>query len=168
MKNDVSKREQKDIFPERPLNYRRCLVIGFCAIYVLSMSAWWFLLSPEGTSPLERFLGHQVSDLAPYLIFLVLTACYATLLTSVYNIAVGNDKNFDERQHIIRDRSYRYAYRVVGALFLLFVFYVSQHSSGANFPLPSDQIQSSLIVTCAMLVVVTLPTSIIAWTEREV
>ena len=72
----------------------------------------------------------------------------------------------DERQFGILNRSQVSAYRIVSFLFLVVTLYISA-ASNFGLPLPTNTYIWQVLYFGVTLLVLTLPTAILAWTEAD-
>lgn len=155
---------------------RRWLVVELYLSYLFSLVGWWLIWGVKGTSPAERLFGSlmgSVEVLIPLVPSVVCVVLFIVLLSSrAGRVVQSREKDLDERQRMVRDRAYRYAYRVIAPLFLLVASYlvflpIFAAQPGLNLPLPTNMMEGLACLWAVMLIVLTLPTSIITWMERE-
>lgn len=144
--------------PSSGRTIRRALVLATYLGYILLVAMFW---------------ARSVRDLPAWFLLLVLAPGSVTLLsfvglyTATHSIADQPDKRLDERQRLIRDRAYRSAYQVLAAVFLMSALYsyIALDSGSLWFPRTANQLNA--FFWGAMLLAMTLPTAIIAWTEPD-
>lgn len=164
--NNLDVRSEYDLMPAslRLLGLRRKLVIVMYVTYLLSTVGFWLLGTMPGI--------YNQNNVEPWIIVVFGITCFISLgcaswlYASISNVAKAQDKELDERQRIVRDRAYRYAYRtvmVVVVVLLLVRIVLTQGEAIINGPL-----QSLAVFWGILQLFGTLPTAIIAWVEREV
>lgn len=137
---------------------RRALVLATYLGYMVLVAMFW---------------ARSVRDLPNWFLLLILVPGFVTLLsfaglyTSTYSMADQPDKRLDERQRMVRDRAYRFAYHALAAVFLVAALYayIALDSGSLWFPRTSNQLNA--FFWGAMLLATTLPTAVIAWTEPD-
>lgn len=137
---------------------RRALVLATYLGYMVLVAMFW---------------ARSVRDLPDWFLLLILVPGFVTLLsfaglyTSTYSMADQPDKRLDERQRMVRDRAYRFAYQALAAVFLVAALYayIALDSGSLWFPRTSNQLNA--FFWGAMLLATTLPTAVIAWTEPD-
>jgi hypothetical protein len=105
------------------------------------------------------------SILAISLIFVVLGG-YSLLRISVRSIADAPDELLDERQVVVRNTSYRFAYYVMGYLFLgllLLMFFGPQLQM-----FQSEGNDGSFLLIAALITYSSMPSMVMAWRERDI
>jgi hypothetical protein len=68
----------------------------------------------------------------------------------------------------VRNNAYRLAYTVVATIVLLFGLFGTVALDGGKMWLPQTYNQASYLLWGAILLTLTLPSAIIAWTEPEI
>lgn len=78
-------------------------------------------------------------------------------------------RKLDERQLMVRDRAYYYAYRILGTILVLTIVSVTAATAfdAASLPLPRTSTQFSGLLAASALLVATLPATVIVWTEPD-
>jgi hypothetical protein len=117
------------------------------------------------------YLARRVDSLALWLLViplaLVLMTGLAVLLTSsVWHAANEPDPHLDERQQRVRDRAYLQSYRLLASLTSLAVLYGGLAWDNAWW-LPSTWNQVQALVWGVLLLTLTLPAAVVAWTEPD-
>jgi hypothetical protein len=105
------------------------------------------------------------SILAISLICVVLSG-YSLLRISVRSIADAPDELLDERQVVVRNTSYRFAYYVMGYLFLgllLLMFFGPQLQM-----FQSEGNDGSFLLIAALITYSSMPSMVMAWRERDI
>lgn len=137
---------------------RRLLVAG---VYVGLISYAGTLLALENPSWLWLGLGGLLTTMAIH---------FWLLRPFTQRIADTKESDLDERQMTVRNRAYYSAYQVLAAVVMSALLYWQidlQHFEGA---LPSPDItanNATSVFTAALWLIITLPTSIIAWNEPD-
>ncbi len=122
------------------------------------------------------FMGEMLTDskwinivgilLTAGLIFGTLIYLYAN--TNLWNLGNAPDKDLDERQVQVRNNAYRHAYTVMASLVVLFGLYYAIALDKEVLWIPQTYDQASYFLWGAILLTMTLPSAILAWTEPEV
>ena len=100
--------------------------------------------------------------------FLIMgTFIYLYVDTQLWNLGNAPDKDLDERQIQIRDRAYRYAYMGIALGLLVGGVYYTV-AVDKSLWLPSTYDQANYFLWGIILLTLTLPSAILAWTEPEV
>jgi len=100
-----------------------------------------------------------------YVIFIVLGG-YSLLRISVRSIADAPDELLDERQVVVRNTSYRYAYYAMGYLLLgllLLMFFGPQLQM-----FESEGNDGSFLMIASLFAYSSLPSMVMAWRERDI
>jgi len=148
---------EPDDFTEDDLSSRkerRLLVIGLCLSYLACLVALWFLGNLPG-SPHDLLwrpigVGRFVLLVVP---LAVLCACYFRLRRTTGEIMELRGKKLDERQRMVRDQAYRYAYKIITIACLLLLIYLAIHSLLIPAPLPAPPISTSALPTARVIIV---------------
>lgn len=93
---------------------------------------------------------------------------YAMLMVSQYGIMSSQNKaSLDERQEAVRNRAYRLAYGILGALacFAALYLYIAADSGSLWLPTTSNELQAAF--WGVLLLTSTLPAAVLAWTEPD-
>lgn len=96
------------------------------------------------------------------------TFMYLYVNTNLWNLGNAPDKDLDERQVQIRNNAYRHAYTVMASLVVLFGLYYAIALDKSVLWIPQTYDQASYFLWGAILLTMTLPSAILAWTEPEV
>lgn len=88
-------------------------------------------------------------------------------LGRTWDVANEPDAALDERERSIRDRAYRRSYAVIASAYLLTVIYAAiGHDSGILW-LPRTWNELQAIMWGVLLLTLTLPPAVVAWTEPD-
>lgn len=136
---------------------RRLAVLASYAGYVVLMLVWYAAAARHSLA-----LYVLVALLA-----LVMLSGFVVLLTSwVWHAANEPDASLDERQQRIRDRAYLQSYRgLAGLLALVAVYAGIAWDTGWWLPQTENQVQA--VVWAVLLITMTLPAAVVAWTEPD-
>lgn len=96
------------------------------------------------------------------------TFIYLYVNTNLWNLGNGPDKNLDERQIQVRNNAYRHAYTVIASLVVVIGLYYAIALDKDALWIPQTYDQASYFLWGAILLTMTLPSAILAWTEPEV
>ena len=137
---------------------RRGIVVTLYASYLLVLAPFW--------------LAHAVAKPLIALAipaFLLLSASLWAVLRVVRNYAYPSGTCLpaivDERQAQVRDHSYVTAYQILSIMVCLYVVYsILAHDLGMRSPSPG---QLQAILFAALLLTLTLPASVVAWTQPD-
>ena len=148
----------------RPQRNRRVLVVLMAVGLVLTaLGSYWPAMKSEiGSSGVSLFI---YSILAIYVVFVVLGG-YSLLRISVRSIADAPDELLDERQVVVRNTSYRYAYYAMGYLILgllLLMFFGPQLQM-----FQSEGNDGSFLMIAVLFVYSSMPSMVMAWRERDI
>ena len=148
----------------RPQRNRRVLVVLMAVGLVLTaLGSYWPAMKSEiGSSGVSRVI---YSILAIYVVF-VLLGGYSLLRISVRSIADAPDELLDERQVVVRNTSYRYAYYAMGYLLLgllLLMFFGPQLQM-----FQSEGNDGSFLMIAALFAYSSMPSMVMAWRERDI
>lgn len=137
---------------------RRLLVAGVClglifypGIPLVFDDSWWLLLSIAGvvaTVAIHSWL------LAPF----------------TQRIADRKEIELDERQEAVRNRAHRTAYQILGAVVLTALLYLQidlQYFDGRLWSPDMTAQNMTSVLGGTIWLIITLPTSIIAWNEPD-
>ena len=148
----------------RPQRNRRVLVVLMAVGLVLTaLGSYWPAMKSEfGSSGVSLVI---YSILAICVIFLVLGG-YSLLRISVRSIADAPDELLDERQVVVRNTSYRYAYYAMGYLLLgllLLMFFGPQLQM-----FQSEGNDGSFLMIATLFAYSSMPSMVMAWRERDI
>ena len=148
----------------RPQRNRRVLVVLMAVGLVLTaLGSYWPAMKSEiGSSGVSLFI---YSILAISVVFVVLGG-YSLLRISVRSIADAPDELLDERQVVVRNTSYRYAYYAMGYLILglfLLMFFGPQLQM-----FQSEGNDGSFLMIAALFAYSSMPSMVMAWRERDI
>jgi hypothetical protein len=141
----------------------------------LSKRKWAVVLAYSGTLVLTvtRLAGTNL-PVAAFIVLLVLSLAasgYGLVVlfrrTSLWAIGNNPDTMLDERQARTRDAAYRIAYSLVSTLTFMGLFYASI-AVDKHLWLPRDYSEVSTIMWAAFVLLLTLPSTVLAWSEREI
>ena len=148
----------------RPQRNRRALVVLMAVGLVLTaLGSYWPAMKSEFGSSGVSLVVYSV--LAICVIFLVLGG-YPLLRISVRSIADAPDELLDERQVVVRNTSYRYAYYAMGYLLLgllLLMFFGPQLQM-----FQSEGNDGSFLMIAALFAYSSMPSMVMAWRERDI
>jgi hypothetical protein len=149
--------------------------------HILQSSHGWPLFAPTRSQRrvlvLAAYAGYGlvVATMALHLWLITLPAAAVFLVglagllwSTYYLVANDTDRALDERQQIVRDRAYRVAYTVLATLCLLAVVYgeIAVDSKGSWW-LPRSANEMQVVLWAVLLLIFTLPTAIVSWTEPD-
>ena len=148
----------------RPQRNRRVLVVLMAVGLVLTaLGSYWPAMKSEFGSSGVSLVVYSI--LAISVIFLVLGG-YSLLRISVRSIADAPDELLDERQVVVRNTSYRYAYYAMGYLLLgllLLMFFGPQLQM-----FQSEGNDGSFLMIAALFAYSSMPSMVMAWRERDI
>ena len=148
----------------RPQRNRRVLVVLMAVGLVLTaLGSYWPAMKSEFGSSGVSLVVYSI--LAICVIFLVLGG-YSLLRISVRSIADAPDELLDERQVVVRNTSYRYAYYAMGYLLLgllLLMFFGPQLQM-----FQSEGNDGSFLMIAALFAYSSMPSMVMAWRERDI
>jgi hypothetical protein len=87
--------------------------------------------------------------------------------TELWKLGNSPDKDLDERQIRVRDVAYRFAYSLTATFTFLGLFYVSL-ALDKGLWLPRTYDEASTLMWAAFVLLLTLPSAVLAWTEAEI
>jgi hypothetical protein len=115
---------------------------------------------------LTAFLNNSTGVFVSAAITVLLLWGYFAIRTSVRHVADTPDELLDERQIAVRDRSYLNAYRIISSIFVVASLGISLAlDMGAHLKNSINWTDSTPLVSICLLVVV-LPSLVLAWTDR--
>ena len=148
----------------RPQRNRRVLVVLMAVGLVLTaLGSYWPAMKSEFGSSGVSLVVYSI--LAISVIVLVLGG-YSLLRISVRSIADAPDELLDERQVVVRNTSYRYAYYAMGYLLLgllLLMFFGPQLQM-----FQSEGNDGSFLMIAALFAYSSMPSMVMAWRERDI
>ena len=143
---------------------RRVLVVLMAVGLVLTaLGSYWPAMKSEFGSSGVSLVVYSI--LAICVIFLVLGG-YPLLRISVRSIADAPDELLDERQVVVRNTSYRYAYYAMGYLLLgllLLMFFGPQLQM-----FQSEGNDGSFLMIATLFAYSSMPSMVMAWRERDI
>jgi len=148
----------------RPQRNRRVLVVLMAVGLVLTALGSY-------RPALKSDFGSSGVALVVYLILAISVICivlggYSLLRISVRSIADAPDELLDERQVVVRNTSYRYAYYAMGYLLLgllLLMFFGPQLQM-----FESEGNDGSFLMIASLFAYSSLPSMVMAWRERDI
>ena len=149
----------------RPQRNRRILVLLMVfGLFLTSMGSYWPTLKTNLNLSAE--IGILVYSVTAIFVIFATLGCYSLLRISVRSIADAPDELLDERQIMVRNTSFRYAYFLFGyfvmALLLLMIF-------GPEIKLfEPEGNDGSYIVIATLFTCAALPSMVMAWRERDI
>lgn len=148
----------------RPQRNRRVLVVLMAVgLVITALGSYWPALKSEFGS--KGFSLIVYSSLTISVIFAVLGG-YSLLRISVRSIADAPDELLDERQVVVRNTSYRYAYYAMGYMFLgllILMFF------GPQLQLfESEGNDGSFLMIATLFAYSSVPSMVMAWRERDI
>jgi len=149
----------------RPQRNRRILVLLMVfGLFLTSMGSYWPTLKTNLNLSAE--IGILVYSVTAIFVIFATLGCYSLLRISVRSIADAPDELLDERQIMVRNTSFRYAYFLFGyfvmALLLLMIF-------GPEIKLfEREGNDGSYIVIATLFTSAALPSMVMAWRERDI
>jgi len=144
---------------------RRILVLLMTFGLVLtSMGSYWPTIKTNLNLSVE--VGVLVYSVTAIFVIFATLGCYSLLRISVRSIADAPDELLDERQIMVRNTSFRYAYFIFGyfvlGLLLLMIF-------GPDIKLfEPEGNDGSYIVIATLFTCAALPSMVMAWRERDI
>jgi hypothetical protein len=87
--------------------------------------------------------------------------------TELWKLGNSPDQDLDERQIRVRDVAYRFAYSLTATFTFLGLFYVSV-ALDKDLWLPRTYDEASTLMWAAFILLLTLPSAVLAWTEAEI
>jgi hypothetical protein len=149
----------------RPQRNRRILVLLMVfGLFLTSMGSYWPTLKTNLNLSAE--IGILVYSITAIFVIFATLGCYSLLRISVRSIADAPDELLDERQIMVRNTSFRYAYFFFGyfvmGLLLLMIF-------GPEIKLfEPEGNDGSYIVITTIFTCAALPSMVMAWRERDI
>lgn len=136
---------------------RRSAVVATYLGYLAMVSVWYLASAYQsvGLFILVSLLG------------LLMLSGLGVLVTSwVWNAANAPDPNLDERQRRVRDRAYLHSYQAFAGSVTAMGFYAAiAWDNGWWLPATWNQVQA--VMWGVLLLALTLPAAIVAWTEPD-
>ena len=144
-------------------NRRALVALMAVGLVLTTLGSYWPAMKSNFSSNGVTLGGYSI--LAISLIFVVLGG-YSLLRISVRSIADAPDELLDERQVVVRNTSYRFAYYVMGYLFLgllLLMFFGPQLQM-----FQSEGNDGSFLLIAALITYASMPSMVMAWRERDI
>jgi hypothetical protein len=135
-------------------NARRAIVLT-CYLGAIIMAFGWTL-----EQPLRWFV------VIPFGIASILTMA-SLLMPYPLGVSDGGDEMLDERQQQARNLNYLNAYRILGLIVIFTALYWYIATDSGRFWLPKTSYEINVVFWGVMLLAITLPTAIAAWTEPD-
>lgn len=111
--------------------------------------------------------GLYLGTLISMTVLAMITAFLLFRIPNLWNIGNAPDQQLDERQVRIRNHAYRLAYSGLGTL-ILFTFFYGSIAIDKGFWLPATYGEASALMWIYLILALTLPTTVLAWMEREI
>ena len=99
--------------------------------------------------------------------FACILAMGLLLMPYLLGVSDGGDEMLDERQRQARNLNYLNAYRILGLLVIATALYWYIATDSGRFWLPKTSYETNVVFWGLMLLCITLPTAIAAWTEPD-
>lgn len=135
--------------------YRRAIVLA-CYLGYAAMTASWALLE----IPLRWVFAIPLG-------FICIVSMGLLLMPHVLGVADGSDEMLDERQVRLRNQTYLNAYRGLGTLVMLGALYGYIATDSGTWWIPKSSSELQAVFWGVMLIALSLPTAIAAWTEPD-
>lgn len=149
----------------RPQRNRRLLVVVMTLGFVLvALGSYW----PTLKSNLDLSNAAEIVIYSVAAIFAVFTVLvgYLFLRISVRGIADAPNELLDERQIMVRDTSFRYAYYLMGYLVLTLLLLMLLGPNVQMFQ--SEGNDGSYLIISVLFAFSSLPSMVLAWRERDI
>ncbi len=134
---------------------RRALVVGCYGGYALLVLAWVFT-----PTPLREILSLWLG-------LLCVTCMGMLLMPNILGVSGGMETLLDERQRALRHRTYVRAYSVLAGLVAFVALYVFIAVDAGTLWLPRSNLALQAVLWGVLILVVTLPTALVAWMEPD-
>ncbi len=95
------------------------------------------------------------------------TAYYLYHNTGLWQFGNAPDGQLDERQVQTRNQAYRYAYMIISTILVCLLAYLML-ATDFRWPLPVSSSQVNPVFWSFWLLVLTLPSAVLAWTEQDI
>lgn len=138
-----------------PTRIARRAIVLTCYLGAIIMALGWTL-----EQPLRWFV------VIPFGFTCILTMG-SLLMPYALGVSDGGDEMLDERQQQARNLNYLNAYRILGLLTMFMALYWYIATDSGRFWLPKTSYEINVVFWGVMLVCITLPTAIAAWTEPD-
>ena len=135
-------------------NARRAIVLT-CYLGAIIMAFGWTL-----EQPLRWFVVIPFG-------FACILAMGSLLMPYALGVSDGGDEMLDERQQQVRNLNYLNAYRILGLLVVCTALYWYIAADSGQFWLPKTSYEINVVFWGVLLLAITLPTAIAAWTEPD-
>jgi hypothetical protein len=135
-------------------NVRRAIVMA-CYLGGILMAFGWLL-----EQPLRWFVVIPCG-------FACILSMGLLLMPYVLGVSDGTDEMLDERQLQHRNKTYLDAYRILGLLVMFAALYFYIAGTSGKWWLPKSEYEMNVVFWGTMLLVITLPTALAAWSEPD-
>lgn len=139
------------------LPHRRVAVLLNCLSY---LAIFMFAYSNSGN-------GFSIAVILLCAFIFLLTSYYLYWKTGLWQLGNAPDEQLDERQIQARNEAYRLAYTILGTIFLLGGLYF-EFATDKELWLPQAGGQTTACGMIAVFIALTLPSLVLAWTEKNV
>ena len=141
---------------------RRILVVSHAVLLALVASGSYYKAFKEW------FGGDSLIPLFVLIAVVLLTLSgFSLLRVSVRGIAEAPDELLDERQRAVRNSNYRYSYLFLGYIILAYLLVLSLGPQTRPFEV-GEQGDAGLVYISLIFTVVSLPSMVMAWRERDI
>lgn len=100
-------------------------------------------------------------------LFFLATSFYLYWKTGLWQLGNSPDEQLDERQVQTRNQAYRFAYSILGTIFLLGGVYL-ELAIDKGLWLPQAGGQTTAFAMIVIFIALSLPSLVLAWTEKEI
>ena len=140
------------------LTTRRALIVTLYADYLLLMLFLSDFISHFWLRQIGLFISAG---------WLIVSFILLFISSSLWKLGNAPDEQVDERQVTIRNQAYRYAYMLVSTFIVVVLIYMSV-ATDKGYWVPNSYTEYNAIFWGVFLLTITLPSSILGWTEEEV
>ncbi len=149
----------------RPQRNRRILVLLMVfGLFLTSMGSYWPTLKTNLNLSAE--IGILVYSITAIFVIFATLVCYSLLRISVRSIADAPDELLDERQIMVRNTSFRYAYFILSYILLGLMVLVLFGPRLQMFEPEGNN--GSYVVIAALFATAALPSMVLAWREKDI
>ena len=133
-------------------NGSRKLLVAFLSLSIIGLQLTFFVDQPK------------LKSYAEFILMAAILVSYLLLRKAVRLLADAPTELLDERQIILRNNAYLYAYRLLTYIVLIYLFsyfLINRDTSNALFPRYEVAISTSIFSICAWIP--SLPSMVLAW-----
>lgn len=144
----------------------RRILVGFMTFGLVLASLGSYFPTIKTNLALDETTEITVYSISAVFVLLSVLLGYSLLRISVRGIAEAPDELLDERQVMVRNTSFRYAYYILG--YLILALLLLSHLGPELRLFQNDVNDGSYLIIATLFAVSSMPSMVLAWRERDI